>query len=150
MRILIFCAEYLPGTLGGALRAVEGVVSHLGSEHDFHLIARDRAELSTQPYEGVEPGQWSRQGNAVVYHAAPSDLVPNRMAAVAGAVRADAYYTNSLFSPAFGSLPVLLRWAGAIPRRPLVIAPRGELHPGSLQLKRFKKRAFIRLARALP
>ena len=150
MRILVFCAEYLPGCRGGALRAVEGVVSHLAREHEFYIFARDRSEGATSSYDGVLPGQWQKWGNAAVYHAPPRDLAPRRMAAVVRSVGADVYYANSFLSPAFGSSPVMLRWLRAIPARPMIVAPRGELHPGSLGLKRLKKIAFIELARRLP
>ncbi len=132
------------------MRSVEGVVSHLAREHEFYVFARDRTEGAAEAYTGIVPGQWQRAGDASVFYARPTDLTPHRMATVVRATGADVYYLNSFLSPAFGTLPVMLRWLGAIPDRPMVIAPRGELHPGSLRLKRLKKTAFIHLARRLP
>jgi hypothetical protein len=150
VRILTFSSEYLPGSLGGTVRAVEGVVFHLGRQHQFHVFARDRRAGATSPYDGVTPGRWQTVGNAAVYYAPPADLAPRRMAEIVRSVDADAYYLNSFLSPAFASLPVMLRWLGAIPHRPTVMAPRGELHPGTLRLKRAKKAMFLQVARRLP
>lgn len=150
LRILVFCSSYPPADRGGTVRAVEGIVDHLGREHDFHILARDREGRAAGRYLGIRADEWQRRGDAMVYYASPRSLRPHRMGSLARAVNAGAYYVNSFVSPAFGSTPVLLRWLGAIPRRPMIIAPRGELHPAALRHKQLKKMAFVRVARALP
>ena len=61
----------------------------------------------------------------------------------------DVLYLNSYFSPAFSILPLLLRRFHGVPRRPLVIAPRGEFSPAALGISSPKKRAWKVVARAL-
>lgn len=151
MRILIFCAEYLPGDRGGAVRAMAGLVHRLAGDHEFYVFARDRSEGAPAPYDGIVHGRWQRRGDATVFYASRRDLAPHRMAAIIRSADADVYYPNSFVSPGFGSMPVMLRWLGMIPNRPMVIAPRGEFHPAVLRLRGFvKKSTFVRIARSLP
>lgn len=151
MRILVFSGSYIPTrNSGGTARAIAGVVAHLGNEYEFRIITRDRDAGSTRPFPEVSSGSWQRVGNATVYYAPPRDIVPDRLARLARSVVPDAYYVNSFLSPEFGSSPVILRWVRAIPDRPIVLAPRGELHPAALRLKRVKKQAFLQLSRRLP
>jgi glycosyltransferase involved in cell wall biosynthesis len=58
-------------------------------------------------------------------------------------------YLNSFFSPWFTVAPLLLRALRVIPRRPVVIAPRGEFAPAALAIKARKKAAFLAVARWL-
>jgi glycosyltransferase involved in cell wall biosynthesis len=150
MRIFVFSGSYLPTrTSGGTVRAIAGVVTHLGDEHEFHVVTPDH-DVGSTVFPGVASGSWQSVGKATVYYAPPRDLVPHRLAALVSAVQPDAYYVNSLLSPQFGISPVMLRWIGAIPDRPLALAPRGELHPAALRIKRVKKQAFLQICRRLP
>jgi glycosyltransferase involved in cell wall biosynthesis len=54
----------------------------------------------------------------------------------------DALYLNSYFSPWFSLLPLIWRRLGIIPRKPTILAPKGEFSPGALGLKAVKKKAF--------
>jgi glycosyltransferase involved in cell wall biosynthesis len=150
MRILTFCATYLPAQRGGTVQAVAGLVGRLGGEVDFYVFTADRYPGDPQPHADIQPGVWQRRGDASVYYAPPRDLAPHRVARAVTSVQPDAYYVNSLLSPVFATVPVFLRWLGRIPDRPMVLAPRGELHPAALALKRGKKRAFLELVRRLP
>jgi glycosyltransferase involved in cell wall biosynthesis len=129
---------------------MEGLVANLGREHDFHVICRDRDEDSSEPYPAIVPGRWQRRGDASVYYASPWDLMPQRLASAVRAVDPHGYYVNSFLTPAFSFVPVTLRSLGVIPRRPMIVAPRGELHPRALRIRQAKKAAFIELARRLP
>jgi glycosyltransferase involved in cell wall biosynthesis len=60
-----------------------------------------------------------------------------------------AVYLNSLFSPVFTIQTMILRRAGALPRIPFIVAPRGEFSPAALQLKSAKKASYLAIAKAL-
>lgn len=147
MRILVLSGSYLPTRRsGGTVRAIEGLVSALGDEHDIRVVTPDRDPGSNEPFAAVQSAGWQQVGKANVYYVPPHDLAPHRLSRIARAVGPDVYYVNSLLSPQFGIVPVMLRWSGAMPRRPLVLAPRGELHPAALGLKATKKRLFLAVA----
>lgn len=58
----------------------------------------------------------------------------------------DLIYLNSLFS-LFTIRILALRALGLIDKRPMVIAPRGELSPGALEIKSIKKRIYLLLSK---
>jgi glycosyltransferase involved in cell wall biosynthesis len=55
----------------------------------------------------------------------------------------DVLYLNSVFSITFTLVPLLLRRAGLLPCKGLVLAPRGELDPEALGIKRQRKRIYL-------
>ncbi|MGA2032743.1 MAG: glycosyltransferase, partial [Thermoguttaceae bacterium] len=79
---------------------------------------------------------------------APHQINPRTFRGILNETPYDAVYLNSFFSPRFTIVPLALRRLRLVPRRPLVLAPRGELSAGALSIKRRKKWAFIQLARA--
>lgn len=56
---------------------------------------------------------------------------------------ADMLYLNSLLSPVYSIYPLTLMRLGVVPRRPVLLAPRGELAPGALAIKSAKKRMAL-------
>lgn len=168
IRILALLEHYLPAyKAGGPLRTVENMVEQLGEAFSFRIVTCDRDWSERTALPQVVPGRWSPVGSGEAIYLAPAQLGAAGLRRVIRETPHDVLYLNSVFSPRLSILPLLLARAGAIPRRPVVIAPRGELHPGALgagswgsllpaSLARrlgspryLKKKAFIALARAL-
>jgi glycosyltransferase involved in cell wall biosynthesis len=63
--------------------------------------------------------------------------------------RFDLALHNSFFDPQMTIAVLVLRKLRLIPRRPTIVAPRGELNPGALALKSPRKRAYLASARFL-
>lgn len=150
VRVAALVDYYLPGYLaGGALRTVANMAEQLAGDAEFRVIARDRDFQDTAPYPGVAPGRWSRVADTPVRYLAPHEQTAAALARAVHEARPEVVYLNSCFSPVFAVLPLVLRRLGRLPRVPVVVAPRGELSEGALSLKRGKKVAFLRAARAL-
>jgi glycosyltransferase involved in cell wall biosynthesis len=168
IRILALLEHYLPAyKAGGPLRTVEHMVEQLGEPFSFRIVTCDRDWSERSALPEVVPGKWSPVGSGEAIYLAPSQLGAAGLRAVIAATDHDVLYLNSLFSPRLSILPLLLARLGAIPRRPVVLAPRGELHPGALtggstspgvtgasrrlprSARELKKRLYIVLARAL-
>jgi glycosyltransferase involved in cell wall biosynthesis len=148
VRVAATADYYLPGFKGGgALRSVAHMAEQLADALEMHVVTRDRDLGDQGPYPGV-PAGWTRVAGAPVRYLSPAEQRPGAMARALREARPEVLYLNSAFSPAFTLLPLLLRRAGRIPRVPVVLAPRGELSEGALSLKRPKKVAFLRMARA--
>ncbi len=147
--ILVVAETYLPGhCAGGPVRSLVNLVEHLGTDYQWKIVTADRDFRARTPYAEIEPGRWLRVGNAEVFYAAPGDLTPGTLIRLLNRTPHDVLYLNSFFSPRFSITPIFARCLGALPRRPTLIAPRGEFSPGAFHLKRWKKRPFARLARA--
>src|SRR5258707_6941832 len=69
-------------------------------------------------------------------------------AAVLHAVRPDGVSLNSLFAARLSLLPLRLRRSGGAVGIRFVVAPRGELHPGALAIRAWKKLPFLKVVRA--
>ncbi|WP_420129572.1 glycosyltransferase [Longimicrobium sp.] len=140
---------YLPGYLGGgALRTLANMADQLADGLELRVITRDRDLGVAEPYPGLVPGAWAWVQGTPVRYLAPEELTLAGVAHAVREARPQVLYLNSCFSPAFTLVPLLLRRLRRIPRVPVVVAPRGELSEGALSLKRTKKVAFLRAARA--
>lgn len=147
-RILMTCDFFLPGFKGGgALRSVVNIARTFAAEFEWHVVTGDRDAFDPLPYDSVPLDRWHPiDGVKVMYLSAEGQRL-GRLADVLRGTPHDLLYLNSLFSPCFTLKPLLLRALGRLPRRPVVLAPRGELAPGCLAVKPARKRAWLELAR---
>jgi glycosyltransferase involved in cell wall biosynthesis len=120
----------------------------LGHEIDFYILTRDRDEGSKTPYPGCEGGLWKSIGRTKVRYLAPREITVRVLGAALRELQPDAVYLNGFFGPMSMKLLVARR-LGGLDGVHVVLAPRGELSPGALQLKAFKKQAFLRLSQVI-
>lgn len=146
-RILICIDWYEPGfKAGGPIRSVANMVNALKEHFEFYILTSAFDLGETEPYSTVELNQWhDRDGVLVKYM--------NEKALTAGSVKGnileidpDILYLNSLFSRLFTLVPLMLANRKRIP---VVIAPRGMLGQGALDIKRGKKKLFLVIARII-
>lgn len=146
--ILVLTGCYLPGFRGGGpLRTIFNAVSSLHGDFDFHILTADRDLGDAAPYPGIGGAVWHTVGHARVRYLSPAEQRPADLWRVIAQTDHDLLYLNSFFSPRFTIGPLLGRRLGRLPRRPVLLAPRGEFSRGALGLKRLKKRAYLPVAR---
>lgn len=149
-RILTFASHYLPGFKGGGpIRTMASLVDTLGDEFEFILVTQDRDLGCSEPYFGIEANAWQQIGKAKVCYLSPERLAWPSLRQLISNTPHDILYLNSFFSLQFGILPLLFRRCGLIPKKPTIMAPRGQFSAGALQLKPRKKRAYIHFVKAL-
>lgn len=146
-RILCVTDWYLPAyKAGGPVRSVSNLVSALaGDEFEFYVLTRDRDLGENLPHTDVPLEVWTTRGQAHVFYTADHSLSNFRRRI--NEVKPDIIYLNSFFST-FARKVLLLRCLRLIGSSVVVLAPRGELSPGALQLKWPKKKFYIRAAAA--
>lgn len=150
LKILTFSGWYLPGYKGGGpTRTLANMVEKMGDEFEFKIVTSDRDSQDKKPYHGIMINEWNDVGKAKVFYMSPSKRSLQDFRNVFCSTDYDFLYLNSFFSPGFTIMPLLLRWLRLVSNKPLVIAPRGEFSPGSLSLKRFKKRVYIGLVKLI-
>lgn len=144
--VLAFCAAFLPGfKAGGPIRSMVETLESQPPHIRILLITRDRDVGDTVAYPNLS-GRIVRYGQHRVFYLntrSPSQWA--RLLQMSRGAAPELIYVNSLWEPRFAILPVLARAAGIIRARELLLAPRGELSAGALQVKESKKRAFMRL-----
>lgn len=148
-RVLILCAGYFPGyRRGGPGRSIAGMVQVLGEGLAFSIITEDRDRGDEQPYPDVDVKSWNVLGTSRVRYIPMGWFDFARILRVITVERHDVLYANSFFDPRFSIIPVLARKISTQSKSGLLIAPRGEFSPGALELKAWRKRIYIALARA--
>lgn len=148
-KILIFVAYYLPGfKSGGPVRTISNLVEQLAQDFDFRIVTSDRDSFDTVAYPGVKVDQWQEVGKGWVRYVSPEQRSLRSLAQLISETSHDLLYLNSFFRPVFTLRPLLARRMGLSPRRPCVIAPRGEFAECALQYKVWKKRSFLLAARS--
>ena len=148
--ILTFVHYYLPGyKSGGPVRTIANMVSRLGDEFDFRIVTSDRDALDDTPYPSVNVNDWNSIGKAQVFYVSPRKMTLRNIAKLINDTPHDAIYLNSFFTFSFTFLPLCTRRLGFIAKCPVVLAPRGELSSGALQIKSWKKAPFRALSKVV-
>lgn len=149
-RILVLIDYYLPGYRGGGtIRSLANLVEAMGDEFEFFVLTSDRDWQSTTPYPDMAPGRWQPVGKAMVRYLAPQERSLARIAQIVRDTPHDLLYLSSCFSLRSTIVPLLLRRLGRIGSSAVILGPRGEFSPGAIRIRAFKKRLYLRLAKAL-
>lgn len=143
-KILTLVDCFLPGYRGGGpVTSISNLVRQLGNDFRFQVVTCDRDKGTSQPYTNIPVNRWHIVEGIDVCHLSPDFLQEGRLLELLRNCEHDALYINSAFSWRFALQPLMWRRLGFLPRRPLVVAPRGEFCPGALKVKAHKKRMFL-------
>jgi glycosyltransferase involved in cell wall biosynthesis len=147
--VLTFVRFYLPGfKSGGPVRSIANMVEALGDEYEFRIVTSDRDMLDPEPYANIQPDRWTRIGKSWVYYASKGNRGALHWRRLMREQPHDVLYLNSLFDPTFTLAPLFARRFLPFGSKPVIVAPRGELSPGALASKWWKKSPFLAVARS--
>ena len=145
-KVLIFVDWYIPAfKAGGPIRSVYNLVTRLSDEFEFHIITGDRDLGDDSPYGETNFDVWQKIGEANVIYLSKKNQNLKRFKSLMKEIDPDTIYLNSLFSFTFTLVPLWLK--KRFPKAKYVLAPRGMLGKGALEIKKKKKEVFIALAR---
>ncbi len=147
-RVLVLATHFAPSQRGGGLvTALASLVGHLREDFDFTVATSAHDLHAGAPYPAALLAE-ARERAGVDVRYLPRG--PALRAALSSLLDEpwDLVYLNSFLSPAYTTLPLLLRRVKRL-RMPWLLAPRGELMPGALQHKHCKKRVYLALLRGL-
>jgi glycosyltransferase involved in cell wall biosynthesis len=146
--ILVFARYYLPGyRAGGPIRTLANMVEQLGDEFEFRIVTQDRDHDDRVAYPGIKTETWLPIGSGYVYYLPWGAFSFWKIISLLRTVRHDLVYHNSFFNPIFTIQYLIARRLMFVPKRPVVIAPRGEFSEGALEIKKAKKSLFIQVAK---
>lgn len=145
--ILVFIEHYLPGfKAGGPIRTLHNMVQQLGDDFDFRLVTSDRDVDDVHPYPTVQVDCWLPHGQGSVFYRSPGSGGWRALFRSLADVKIDLIYLTGFYSVGGSIYPLVQRRLGRLPRRPVILAPRGDFSGGALSLKPLKKRLFIALS----
>lgn len=143
-KVLCFFDYFYPAFMsGGPARSSLGIVEYLSPYYDLNLITRDRDTYDKRPMQGITPNEWNEVKGIRAFYLQMTRYWT--MIKVLRTTPSDIYYFNSFFSLKFTVVP--LAWVRLFTQTKsrAIVAPRGELSPGAVRLKGFKKRLFIKI-----
>lgn len=149
-KILIFVDWYLPGyKAGGPIKSISSLVEYLKNDFDFLIVTSNCDFGESQPYSSVKSNVWIKMNDSTsVFYASKEFLNRKNLLNLIQSVQYDAVYLNSFFSFNFSLLPLHFLRKGII-KAPVLLAPRGMLGAGALQLKSSKKKLFIYISKLI-
>lgn len=144
-RSVLVLVEHFPPAFraGGPTRSVPSIIRRLSHSTRFHVIACDRDAGQDHPLEGITPDVWCDTSLGPCIYLTPGLFFLVRLRRAMTDIDHDVLYANSVFSIRYTLLPLLLRRLRLVPRKPLTIAPRGELALGALGIRRARKRVYL-------
>lgn len=144
----MFLDWYLPGyKAGGPVQSFANIVSHLTDGYYFSVVTRNTDFNSQEPYPNVRSDDWNEVGSNIrVYYLSAGNINKKTIQSFITASY-DLIYLNSLYSYFFSIYPVLHSYRKGIKS---VVAPRGMLGSGALQIKPLKKKLFLALSKRHP
>ena len=151
-RVLVTIGSYLPGyKAGGPIRSVANLIDALGNDFEFHVVTSDRDLGEEKPYDNIVRGLWQSVGKEKILYLSPAEMNLVNWYRLLNSNSYDLLYLNSHFCQ-LTVKTLFLRALGLIPKKPTIVAPRGEFSTAAFsigRLKRFKKQMYMHLAGTL-
>jgi glycosyltransferase involved in cell wall biosynthesis len=140
--ILIFIDWFLPGfKAGGPIQSIVNLVRNLGEDYDFYIVTSNIDLGETEPYTGIVFNSWIQNGKHQVIYLDQKNQNFQIYRELLSEREYDCIYFNSMFSLNFTLKPLLLTYK--FPKIKVILAPRGMLGKGALQIKKSKKLFFL-------
>ncbi len=149
-KIVVLIDWYLPGyKAGGPIQSVANMVVRLKEDFEFVIITGDTDESETTPYTTVKSDAWNTLSDGTrVYYFSKNGRKFGTLKKIMLKEQADVFYLNSLFSVFFTMYPLIIR-KYFMPARKIILACRGMLGKGALDIKSGKKKLFLSTARLI-
>lgn len=144
MKILIVMGGFFPGKkYGGPPVSIDNFCS-LVKDHDCFIVTHDHDLFETERFTSIQEG-WNDRGNCKVLYVADSDYNKSTFESVIEKIQPDILYLQGLFqSCVFPCLQLAKKHS-----IPVLLAPRGELCEGALNIKKWKKMPYVKAVKML-
>jgi len=145
-KILLFCEWFPPAfKAGGPIQSCFQFCMHLQPYYQIYVVTGTYDLGETTPLKSVSPNKWVRhEAGFFVHYTDPKKQNLIFWRALLRRIEPDFVYLNSMFSPRFSFMPLLMltrsKWGGKV-----VLAPRGMLRSSALSFKSTKKKIFLNL-----
>ncbi len=142
-KILIFADYYEPGyKAGGPIHTIKNIINTLTLRFDIFLITRNY-DLNDRQLYNLPVLTWLDKGSYKIMYLGDKDLTVTNVKNQVSSISPDIIYLNSFFSPKLSAQLILSKVFNG---REIIIAPRGEFSNGALNIKSFRKKAYLSIA----
>ncbi len=154
-KVVVVLYEYFyPGyKAGGPIQSLVNMIDALNNEFDFRVITTAFDLNDTTPYTNIFTNSWNdvtftdKNYSIKVWYSTSSNLNFGHFRKIIHEANPSIIYINGLFTNWF-SKPLILYKFRSINASTMIVAPRGMLQKGALELKGFKKKVFIFIFKA--
>lgn len=152
-KILVFTHYFYPSENGGGpVASLINFVTRMSHEFDISIVTSSIDLNANKEYSTVSTDSWNSYNGASVMYVNPKDLSIDFIVSILKSEKYDYVYLNSLFDTKFTIYPLLARMQlqnRSKRTSEFVIAPRGELSPGALGIKKNKKSIYLNFAKTV-
>lgn len=142
LKVVILIDWFLPGNkAGGPVKSIYSLIKTLQDTIDFYVITMNTDIASSKEYS-VKSNEWTKYDNINVFYFSKKTFSFNQLIKVINNIHPNVIYINSFWSYKFSILPLILKKIRAL-KYPLILAPRGMLESGAMDIKSLKKNIFI-------
>lgn len=146
LKIVVLTDWYLPGTkAGGPVRSIYSLLSLLKAEFDFYIITTNKDLGVNTPYKNITPNSWLTK-ESINYFYFDEKISSSEITKLINSLNSDLIYVNSFWSKYFSV--TIVKNAKSL-NAPILLAPRGMLSHGAMQIKKLKKQIYLALAKSL-
>lgn len=147
IKVICVADYYLPGFKGGGpIRTIANMRKMLREYVEIAIFTRDRDLGSDEPYSSIQANCWTETEDGPIYYACPKKFTASGLKEAIEGKDYEILYLNSFFSYR-GSIEIYHQLKSHLKTMRILLAPRGEFSIGALNLKRHKKRAYLKLCR---
>jgi glycosyltransferase involved in cell wall biosynthesis len=144
---VLACVGWPTDEATGPVQSLLELAGALSNEFNFRVIARKR-KFSLRADNSAPPG-WERIRSVERYCCSMAWWGPRGFARLLRSTPHDILMLNGFFDPEFTIPALVLRRLGLVPRRPTILAPRGEFSKGALELKSVRKESYLKVVQRL-
>lgn len=141
MIVLIFCEHFTPAYKGGGpIQSLKSLVGILPTSHQIFVVCSAFDLGEEIPLSNINVDCWNKQTTGNVYYA--TKVSWSLLRSIFKYCNPDVIYINGIFSVGFNLLPLIFAKVNLID---VIVAPRGMLHQGALNVKPLKKKLYFML-----
>ncbi|MDB2463638.1 glycosyltransferase [Flavobacteriaceae bacterium] len=146
IKVLVFIDWFTPAfKAGGPIQSISNLVKHLGKDMDISIVTSDRDLGDKEGFSSVPLNVWFNLDGARIIYLEPKNQNKKKYKDILQEQAYDSIYFNSLFSVKFTLLPL---WIVRKSKAKLILAPRGMLGSGALNIKKKRKKFFLKTFQA--
>lgn len=143
--ILTMLHSYWPGNAAtGPVRSLAAMMEMLAERFAFRLLAQRKANVGAAP----AAHQWHPLGHGEARYLDAGVAGAQGLGELLRETQSDLIYLNGFFDRILTIPTLIMRHHRRIPRRPLLIAPRGEFAPAALAQSPVRKKAYLAFGRS--
>ncbi|HGY56896.1 MAG TPA: glycosyltransferase, partial [Caldithrix abyssi] len=124
-------------------QSLRNLIDHLSDRITFKILTPDFDLGEKDPYPNVDRNRWTKVNGIDIYYISKSNMTIHKIGHIIRNTKHDIRYYNSFFYPYLTVFPLLMEKIGWLPKKPSVLALRGEFAPSALTEKRLKKQLFL-------